>query len=148
MNTTAHGAAAATFHAAPPEALPEAAPAPATVLLAEDDRAVRRYLEVVLRRLGYHGITAADGLEAMKAALSNDVDAVVTDAVMPHLGGAELCRFLRAHPRLSRLPVLLLSGAESPAGGAADEQADAYLPKPVRAEELAARLARMLDRAG
>ncbi len=121
----------------------EAAPARPTVLLAEDDRSLRRYLEVVLRRAGYEVLTAADGLEAMKALLSNNVDAVVTDAVMPHLSGHELCRFLRNHPKLRSLPVVLLSGADShPAGP--DAGADVYLSKPVPAEELAANLARLL----
>ncbi len=121
----------------------EAAPARATVLLAEDDRSLRRYLEVVLRRAGYEVLAAADGLEAMKALLSNTVDAVVTDAVMPHLSGHELCRFLRNHPKLRSLPVVLLSGADThPAGPEAG--ADVYLSKPVPAEELAASLARLL----
>ena len=114
-----------------------------TVLLAEDDRALRRYLEVVLRRAGYEVLTAADGLEAMKTLLSAHVDAVVTDAVMPHLSGHELCRFLRDHPQLKELPVVLLSGADSSAH-AAGAGADLYLSKPVPAEELAASLARLL----
>lgn len=115
-----------------------------TVLLAEDDRSLRRYLEVVLRRAGYEVLTAADGLEAMKALLSNTVDAVVTDAVMPHLSGHELCRFLRNHPKLRSLPVVLLSGADSQPAGSPDAGADVYLSKPVPAEELAANLARLL----
>lgn len=114
-----------------------------TVLLAEDDRALRRYLEVVLRRAGYDVLPAADGLEAMKALLSTPVDAVVTDAVMPHLSGHELCRFLRDHPRLKDLPVVLLSGAD-PAARTAGARADLYLSKPVPAEELAAGLARLV----
>lgn len=121
----------------------EVSRARATVLLAEDDRALRRYLEVVLRRAGYEVLTAADGLEAMKALLTNPVDAVVTDAVMPHLSGQELCRFLREHPKLKDLPVVLLSGEDSAArGGVA--QADLYLSKPVPAEQLAESLARLL----
>lgn len=121
----------------------EAAPARHTVLLAEDDRSLRRYLEVVLRRAGYEVLAAADGLEAMKALLSNKVDAVVTDAVMPHLSGHELCRFLRNHPKLRSLPVVLLSGADSHPDGP-EAGADVYLSKPVPAEELAANLARLL----
>jgi CheY-like chemotaxis protein len=116
-----------------------------SLLLAEDDRSLRRYLEVVLRRAGYEVVAAADGLEAMKAALSGAFDAVVTDALMPHLSGHELCRFLRSHPKLARVPVILLSGADSAASvqeGAA--RADAYLSKPVRPEELADCLARLL----
>jgi len=57
--------------------------APARVLLAEDDRALRRFLEVVLERAGYKVIPAGDGLEAMKLALSTRIDIVVTDATMP-----------------------------------------------------------------
>ena len=113
------------------------------VLLAEDDRALRRYLEVVLRRAGYEVVPAADGLEAMKALLSTPVDAVVTDAVMPHLSGHELCRFLREHPQLKAIPVVLLSGADSFAR-AEESGADLYLSKPVPAEELSASLARLL----
>ena len=117
----------------------------ATVLLAEDDRALRRYLEVILRREGYAVVTAADGLEAMKAALSSTVDAVVTDAVMPHLSGHELCRFLRSHPVLARLPVVLLSGSEKTrAAGDSTPRADAYLSKPLRPEELTNCLTRLL----
>ena len=51
-----------------------------TILLVEDDRSIRRYLEVILQRAGYIVVSAGDGLEAMKAALSNTLDAVVTDA--------------------------------------------------------------------
>ena len=113
-----------------------------TVLLAEDDRALRRYFEVVLCRAGYDVLAAADGLEAMKALLTNPVDAVVTDAVMPHLSGHELCRFLREHPRLKGIPVVLLSGETSAHHEGAG--ADLYLSKPVSAEELSAGLARLL----
>jgi DNA-binding response OmpR family regulator len=125
---------------------PVAAARAATVLLAEDDRALRRYLEVVLQRAGYRVVTVGDGLEAMKAALSAEgFDAVVTDAVMPHLGGHELCRFLRRHPKFSTLPVVLLSGAEQTAASTdASERADIYLFKPVRPEELTACLAGLL----
>ena len=108
-----------------------------TILVVEDDRAIRRYLEVILERKGYHVVSAADGLEAMKAALTFDLDAVVTDAIMPHLSGLELCRFLRNHPKLSRLPVVLLSGFESAtAAHETNDRPDVYLAKPVRPDDL------------
>jgi CheY-like chemotaxis protein len=131
----------------PPCAAQDTSP---TVLLVEDDRALRRFLEVTLERAGYRVVTAADGLEAMRAVLSNEVHAVVTDAVMPHLGGRELCAFLRRHPKLHSLPVVLLSGSEqgrAPAGETS-ERPDVCLTKPVRPEELAACVARLLSVAG
>lgn len=119
-----------------------------TILIVEDDRSIRRYLEVILQRAGYNAISAADGLEAMKAALTSSVDAVVTDAIMPHLNGYELCRFLRHHPKLSRLPVVLLSGFErADAARDAGDRPDVYLAKPVRPDELTGCLARLLLKA-
>src|SRR3979490_1007371 len=75
------------------------------VLLVEDDRSVRRYLEVTLQRSGYRVVTAGDGLEAMKLALSVDIDVVITDAIMPHLSGQELARFIRSNSKVSSLPI-------------------------------------------
>jgi CheY-like chemotaxis protein len=100
----------------------------------------------MLRRAGYDVTAAADGLEAMKAALSGEFDAVVTDALMPHLSGQELCRFLRSHPKLKRLPVVLLSGSDNNAASHQDTpaRADAYLSKPVRPEELTDCIARLV----
>src|SRR3981081_2813212 len=107
------------------------------VLLVEDDRSVRRYLEVTLQRSGYRVVTAGDGLEAMKLALSSDIDVVVTDAVMPHLSGQELARFLRSNQKLSHLPIVLLTGQENKeAAASAENLIDVFLYKPVRAEEL------------
>src|SRR5438552_7323863 len=83
------------------------------ILLVEDDRSVRRYLEVTLQRAGYKVISAKDGLEAMKLALSSPIDAVVTDAVMPHLSGQQLARFVRSNPKLARIPIVLLTGLEN-----------------------------------
>lgn len=106
------------------------------VLLAEDDRALRRFLEVVLERAGYHVIPASDGLEAMKVALSSPIDVVVTDAMMPNLSGHEFCRFLRNSPALSHLPVIILSALERKDTTNDAEQADAFLSKPVSGESL------------
>jgi len=121
--------------------------AKASILLVEDDAAVRRYLEVILRRAGYEVLCAANGIEAIKAALSSKIDAVVTDALMPHLSGYELCRYLRARPELSRLPILLLTGLEQNATTPEiREHADAHLTKPVRHEAFTECLAKLLRR--
>jgi len=115
------------------------------VLLVEDDRSVRRYLEVTLQRSGYRVLTAEDGLEAMKVAMSSAIDVVVTDAIMPNLSGQQLAAFLRKNPKLSRIPIVLLTGQENKTASAtADVSIDAYLYKPVKAEELRACLAKFL----
>ena len=106
------------------------------VLLVEDDRSARRYLEVMLQRSGYKVIAAADGLEALRLALASEVDIVVTDAVMPNLGGSELARFIRKNEKVSRLPIILLTGQENKSTGLDENLIDAFLNKPVKAEEL------------
>jgi CheY-like chemotaxis protein len=128
-----------------PATLPPVSARKRTVLLVEDDAAVRRYLEVILRRANYEVVSASNGLEAIKAALSSKIDAVVTDALMPYLSGHELCRYLRARPELNGLPILLLSGLEpNNAAPETSEHADAHLTKPVRPEVFTDCLARLL----
>lgn len=110
------------------------------VLLAEDDPALRRYLQVVLERAGYKVAAAADGVEAMKFLLNTHVDVVVTDAVMPNLDGYKLCKFMRSSKHLSRLPVILLSALDQRNAVHESEQADVFLAKPVSPEDLLNRI--------
>ena len=117
------------------------------VLLVEDDRSVRRYLEVTLQRSGFRVVTAEDGLQAMKLALSSQFDVVVTDAVMPNLSGQELARFLRGNQKLSHLPIVLLTGQENKeAAVTAENLIDVFLYKPVKARELTNCLAGLLQK--
>ena len=116
------------------------------ILLAEDDRALRRFLQVVLERAGYKVIPASDGLEAIKLALSTRIDIVVTDATMPNLSGHEFCRFLRNSQTLSHLPVILLTALERKEPNENAEQVDAFLSKPVSGEDLVACIEKLLAR--
>jgi len=115
------------------------------VLLAEDDRALRRFLQIILERAGYTVVPAADGLEAMKIALSSPVDVVITDAMMPNLSGHELCRFIRNSQTLAHLPVILLSALEQKESNDG-EQVDAFLSKPVAGEDLVKCIENLLAR--
>ena len=116
------------------------------VLLAEDDPALRRYLEVVLQRAGYKVASAADGLEAMKFLLNASVDVVVTDAVMPNLDGYELCKFMRSSKHLARLPIILLSALDRRNAIHESEQADVFLSKPVSPEDLLNQIVELSNR--
>jgi two-component system cell cycle sensor histidine kinase/response regulator CckA len=76
-----------------------AAPAPVggheTILLVEDEKSVRRFLCSVLADAGYVVREASDGREAIQALRAGPVDLVVTDMVMPHMGGRELTSIVR-----------------------------------------------------
>jgi CheY-like chemotaxis protein len=106
------------------------------VLLAEDDAALRRYIEVLLERAGFEVVSAADGLEAMKSLMITTVDVVITDAVMPNVSGYELCRFVRSSRHLKHLPIILLSGLDPK--NAETDQVNAFLAKPITPESLLA----------
>ena len=112
------------------------------ILLAEDDNSVRRFIEVILKRANYEVLSAEDGLSAMKLAMENDIQAVISDAVMPNLSGYDLCRVLRQNPSYQDTPFILLSGFENEAE---NNQANAYLPKENNLKEnLLATLANLL----
>ena len=91
------------------DTVPHAAAAPRTVLVVDDEDAVRRLVATILRRHGFTPIEAASGRDALSALAERpDVDLVISDVLMPELGGRELARLmLRDHPKL---PILFISG--------------------------------------
>src|ERR1051325_10264428 len=80
------------------------------VLIVDDDRKIIDLLVDLLQIEGYEVSAAADGAEAIDLAISFDPDIVVSDVVMPVVGGLELCRRLKEDPRTAHIPVLLISG--------------------------------------
>lgn len=96
------------------------------ILLVEDDNSIRRYIEVVVRNEGFEVISAEDGLSAMQLAFENEIDAIVTDAIMPNLSGHDLCRMLRKDPAKQHVALIIMSGIESAFN---ENIADAYLTK-------------------
>ncbi len=100
------------------------------ILLAEDDGAMRRFLEITLQRAGYAVVSAEDGLAAMQITLTENFDAVVTDAVMPNLTGHDLCRILRQNENFKDVPLIILSGLEQEiSADVSHDCANAYLVK-------------------
>ena len=79
-----------------------------TVLLVEDEEVVRRLVRQVLEGGGYHVLEAADGLEAVALGSEHRVDLLLTDMVMPKLGGSEVAAQLRA--ATPGLKVIYMSG--------------------------------------
>jgi two-component system response regulator MprA len=119
-----------------------------TVLLAEDDRAIRHALERALTLEGYEVTAVADGVEALAQAQRTPPDLVVLDVMMPGKDGLEVCRELRAEG--DRTPILMLTALVETADRIAglDAGADDYVVKPFDVEEVFARLRALLRRAG
>ena len=118
-----------------------AAVAGGRVLVADDNADMRDYLHRLLAPR-YDVEVVADGRAALDAALARPPDLVVSDVMMPELDGIALLGALRADPRTSRVPMILLSaraGQEAAVQGLAFG-ADDYLTKPFAARELLARV--------
>jgi DNA-binding response OmpR family regulator len=79
------------------------------VLLAEDDRFLRRAAEARLRRHGLDVLTAADGEEALRIARAERLDLGLLDVVMPKLEGFEVLKLLKEDPATAGIPVIVLS---------------------------------------
>ena len=118
-----------------------------TILLVEDEHAVRSLAATVLRSRGYHVIEAADGLEALEqvAQFEGRLDLLLTDVVLPRMNGRELATRLAAEQ--PGLKVLYMSGYTQDAVlRYGVEQAEiALLQKPYSPARLAARVREILD---
>ena len=105
-----------------------------TVLVVEDDRELRHYYRSLLTLEGYVVLTAEDGVDALERIEDHQVGAVVLDLGLPRLAGEDVSRELASHPRLSSIPVIVVTGRDS-----ADIDPRLYtcvLRKPVSADAL------------
>jgi CheY-like chemotaxis protein len=86
----------------------------ATVLLVDDDPNILRPLQLLVEREGYRVVTAQDGRAALAAMAIESPGLIVTDWMMPHIDGVELCRRLKGDPATADIPVVMLSAALPP----------------------------------
>ena len=121
---------------------PGGAGAPATVLVVEADKDARISTCRALRQAGYLAIEAASGQEALRAIESGGVSLALLDVDLAGLSGIEVVAVLRRQVETATLPILLITGS-------GDEQsvidgltagADDFVAKPVRVDELVARV--------
>jgi len=104
---------------------------PRRILVAEDDRFLRKAAEMALKRQGYTVLTAADGEEALQAARSVLPDLVLLDLIMPKLNGFDVLQALKKEAPTAHIPVIILSnlGQDRDVQQAMDAGATAYFIK-------------------
>jgi CheY-like chemotaxis protein len=116
-----------------------------SVLVVDDNPAMKYSMARVLRAGGYNTVEASGGAEALE--LSEFVSAVVLDVHLPDVDGFEVCRLLRARPSTALLPVIHVSAVrveEADARAAVEAGADSFLVAPVDPQELTGTVDRLL----
>lgn len=127
----------------PPPA-PEDAPGTETILLVEDSEVVRSLVRELLEQRGYTVLEARDAREAIAIAGKRPglIDLLLTDLMMPRMGGHELAQRLRG--RRKDLKVIYMSGYSGEAVQAVEKDSN-FLEKPFKPETLAAFVRKVLD---
>ena len=121
------------------------------IIVADDDRIVRRIVVAKLSGIGYEVREAEDGQEALDLLEGGEVpDLLITDSLMPRMNGLELVRSIRNSPDgdLSTLPVIMLTSRQSERDviEGLETGLDDYVTKPFSPDELVARVRTVLWR--
>lgn len=125
------------------------------VLVVDDDPDVRMFTITVLEEHGYTPLEATNGEEGMNVVKQERPDLVILDVLMPRGSGVRLYRQLKTDKTLKNIPVIMQSGiakksflrsqkALTEFGGKPVPEPEAYLEKPVEAEELAGMIQKVI----
>ena len=121
---------------------------PDTILIADDDEDIVRFVEVNLRLEGFEVATAFDGEQALQHAYEVSPDLILLDVMMPKVDGFEVCQRLRSDGRTKNISIIMLTAkslsADKVVGLTAG--ADDYMIKPFDPIELVARVKSALRR--
>lgn len=106
------------------------------ILIVDDNPHMYSLLSDILEFFDYKAVGARDGEEALKILTQESFDMVITDLRMPKMGGMDLLRTLK--DKFSHLPVVVITGfgTDSSKSDAFAAQADGFLAKPFKVEEI------------
>ncbi len=99
------------------------------ILLAEDDRASAQRVKNQLEHFGYNVITVGNGRQALDIILSEPVDLLITDVVMPEMDGVDLYLALKQDERTAHLPVIIITDKQMFKDSFATLGVDHFVPK-------------------
>ena len=119
------------------------------ILLIDDDFNLLQMVKLMLERVGHQVEISKDGERGIALAAQNQPDVAIIDVMMPGLSGYDVIRKLRTDPQTARIPIIILTARSQPMDKemALEAGANAFLSKPVTANELVDRVDAVL-RAG
>lgn len=119
-----------------------------TILIVDDEEALRETLVYNLELAGYQVLTAVDGQTALEMLPKYTLDLIILDIMLPGIDGLEVCRRIRRQPAHASLPILMLTamGEEIDRVVGLEVGADDYLSKPFSLREFLARVRALLRR--
>lgn len=117
-----------------------------TILVADDEPAVLRSLEFILKKEGYTVLTATNGQDALNLASGSLPDLVLLDVQMPRMDGNQVCRQLRETPSSSHLHIIMITakGQESDRENSLQSGANEYITKPFSPRKVVSRVKEIL----
>ena len=107
-----------------------------SVLVVDDDGSVADAVEMLLEAAGYRVTTTESAIKALRIVEDNPPDAIMCDAAMPGMDGAELLSALRRNPATSSIPIIIMSGYDRCKVGEIGQ--DGFLWKPFLIHEMVA----------
>jgi DNA-binding response OmpR family regulator len=121
----------------------------ARILVIDDDESLLLMMALMLKRAGHEILQRQDARSGVEAVLSEPVDLVIVDVMMPEVNGYQVCSFLKQDARTQHIPVMILTALNEAEqrDNADDAGADAFLTKPVTLEILRTEVNRLLANA-
>jgi DNA-binding response OmpR family regulator len=128
-------------------------PVPKKILVVDDTKSIREIVAFTLRGKGYEVLESGDGVDAEQKARAAVPDLIVLDAMLPRKTGFDICSDLKRDDRFKKIPILMLTALTKDTGKSdthwrEKSRADDFMSKPFKAQELVARVERLLAKAG
>lgn len=112
------------------------------ILIVDDDFTVTELMKALVKMNGHEPITVNDSLQAIDVAKSVNPDLITLDLMMPGLSGFDLCKLFHDDPKLSNIPIIIISAKDDPESKRQAMEAGAkdYLTKPFNVDEFLDRI--------
>lgn len=120
-----------------------------TILIVDDEEPIRQLIKYNLEREGFKTLQACNAIKALEKTLSEKIDLIILDLMLPDMSGLEVCRILKNDPKTTCIPIVMVTAKTEDADivYGLEIGADDYVTKPFSPKILIARVKSVLRRA-